>query len=552
MRVSGRVNGAMSALLLCRAATPPRLARVPLCKYSLVGGGGVRPWEDPHWLREAERVRDEFLAQTAARGRVIRARPAAGKLRKRGRALDVARHKGAATDDEKRALLLVAVRQAVDGFDRDDLVQLSSRLLDSIDDRLDELGLTKEVRTRARRLLKDEVTRRLAPADHSGDSDFAALEADIAALVQRAVDKASFTVAVTVEARRRLDMDTIEEGTASVLQEWSRRVAPRADAVAFVEECLASELRRKTSPDGLVREDLRECLMAMWPALEHWVQRAERWARSSDRRDKGEALPEAISDATDGLVTNLIWRDREGTPAPSNMDAYVAGAVNHALNDALTQRSIEQGQLDGGEVDAEPPPEAGSAEPSSPPDLEELRVVLRSAEVDLLEAGRRLAEEFERRDPNVTRKQRPMFNAVFDVTTVTVRLLRADIRESASLNEDSPEERPWVRFLAGLALVRKVEDPARWLKPWTFRAMCLTSEPWAAEYGRAAYTGILKNNSHQVMLDRITAGGSERDYREATARGGTVALLRAILAPTIDLFEETRRDLWRGTSGAGT
>jgi len=473
-------------------------------------------------------------------------------LTKRGKALDVERHRGAATDEQKRDLLLVAVRQAVDGFDRSDLVQLSSRLLAYVDERLDARGLTKEVRKRTRESLKRKICRRLEEADRSAGADISTIEDDIGAQIEPLARRVAFTVAVAAEATKRVEMGILDDAAASMLEEWSRRSPLDVDAVTFVDECLSFEARRQADPSGLLRASLGE----MWPALLEWDRIAKRWAQSSEkrRREEGEALPDAISDATDGLITNLIWRDRDGTRAPDDMQAYVAGTVRRLLNDALTRRSTTNSELGGPESDDRASPHPDPAEPPSDDvdrhDLVALRVVLRLVETDLLGAGRVLAAEFERRSPHVTTKQARMFNEIFNVTTVTVRLLSADMRTSAILEEDDldapePAERPWVLFLSGLSSLRDKGDRL-WIKPWTFRAMCLTEAIWAAHYGATVYPGALRNNTHEKRLNQITAGGKPEDYKEETARGGAVSLLGAVLAPSIDFFEQTRSHVRRG------
>ena len=532
--------------VLCRHA--PVSGR-PLCENSAVARHGVAGWDAPRWRDEAERVRAEFFAAAKASGRLIRRNVEPEMLRKRAQQLDRTRLGGAANDDEKRELLGVAIRQIVDDFDRDDLRIAHSVIGGQIDDALETADPSKEVRARAGKLLEPKIRRKLAELDGPGAFDLEAVGRELLALVPSTVASARFSVEVAAEVAGLLDAGTIDPETAKVLRKWSARVTPRSDVADFVRECLASEAQAAGAGRPR-RPDLRDFLFEAWPVLEEAEVRAIKMTRSKEARTRadGEAMLDALPGLADSLATRMIWLERLGEPAPDDVASYVGKSLQNRMRDARSagaaipgQGTMTRWEPGEGDVTFDPPEE------SPPPELEldELDAILEVLRRDLFGAGAWLAAVLEVRRHTLGPRQGRMFREVFDVTTVTVRLLRADADSTGTTVADDlaatgAPDHPLVALLRGLAQLGAGGSPG-WLKPWTFRALALVDESWAAKHGAIPYDGnrTLPGAGRDWMrLHRITAGADPAAYKDETARGGVITLLQGALAPSIERLHE--------------
>lgn len=509
-----------------------------------MAGPMVSGWDDPRWLREAERILAEVVAAEEQHGRRIAKRPHPMMLRKLARHLDVARYGGGATDEQKSQLLRAAVRKALDRFDLEELRLTRVHLVERVDAELDRLPIPKEVRSRARTVVERKIDRALEVTDRLGMADAGAVELDVESLVRPAVEHAAFVVAVSAEVAHRLDAQLFDDATAKILREWARRVGPQPDPSAFVDDCLTLEAVRSASPNTMRSDASRAFLNEAWAVL------AEEYAPKLERQGRYDV----VATASAAIETKATWMDRTGESPPDDVRAYVGRVVWNARystppGPAQTEESPSSSGIDGSD---RPTPVYGAAPelPELDVEMEELGAILQTLELYLRDAGRALADALEARRHGLHSRQRAMFASVFDVTTVTIQLLISDVREARSSCSGGVaavelEDAPVVSLLQGLTAGGKVGT--RWLKPWTFRAMTLVDATWAATYAGLPYEGTRTlPEADWKRLHRITAGADPNDYVDQTARGGSVALLQNVLAPAITRLQEMRDRYRRG------
>lgn len=533
-----------------------------LCQDAAVGGGTVRPWSDDSWLREAERIRAEYLAMLVPEGRPSRKMPEPQALRRRGERLDVERFRGGATDEQKRELLLVAVRQAIHTYDRVDCVNAEARIQGAVARELERLGAARPVAAGIEEKLRRRLETALRALDRPGTPDFDVVEQKYLSEVRALVARTGTTSALAAELQRRQSAGEIDRAMVELILEWAGKVDPPGNPVAFVEECIAVEARRANCPRRLCRPDLQAALEEAWRQITLNQQQDFKLLKDpswSKRRD-ADARIEAVAAVAQDIYSHLEWLERKNSPPPDDMGGYVFVSLENARSDILSHRTTQrthEGPYVYGPGDD--PVEVEPAQPTAP-DLElamaELRAALNMVLEGLCEAGVLLAAVFEDRRHGTHHRQVPVFVRTLDIAALTVALLRRDLtrmRDNDWIDlAASTDKEVLLGLLNGLAGIEDGKDPGGWLKPWTFEAQSLIDEAWAAEYSGLPYQGTKTlAEGPWRRLHRVTAG--DPDYNEQTVRSGaTVGLLRIALAPAIEQFRVMRSQYHRRTKGGVT